>query len=95
MSVAGCELGDVLSFALGVEQRHRGLGEVAAVAGLQLVVRVGEHGSDESDDGCFVGLLPLPRAREVHRTERTSRYCSERTGRLRCGLRPNQSRSSR
>ena len=55
MSVAGCELGDVVSIALGVEQRHGAFGEVAAVAGLPFVVDVGEHGADEADHGGFVG----------------------------------------
>ena len=49
MSVAGCELGDELSIALGVEQRHRAFGEVAAIAGLPLVVHVGEDCADEAD----------------------------------------------
>ena len=55
MSVAGCEFGDVVSIALGVELRHRAFGEVAAVAGLPFVVDVGEHGADEADHGGFVG----------------------------------------
>jgi len=49
VSVAGCELGDVDSFALWVELGHRALGQVAAIAGLPLVVNVCEHGTDEPD----------------------------------------------
>ena len=42
----------------GVEDRHRTFGEVAAVAGLPLVVDVGEDGTDETDDGGVVGEMP-------------------------------------
>ena len=55
MLVAGCEFGDVVSIAVGVEDRHRAFGEVAAVAGLPFVVDVGEDGTDETDDGGVVG----------------------------------------
>ena len=58
MSVAGCEFGDLVSIALGVEECHRAFGEVAAVAGLPFVVDVGEDGADEADDGGFVGEDP-------------------------------------
>ena len=42
MSVAGCELGDELSIALGVEECHGALREVTTFARLPLVVDVGD-----------------------------------------------------
>ena len=54
MLVAGCELGDVVSIALGVEDRHRAFGEVAAVAGLPFVVHIGQDRADEADDSGVV-----------------------------------------
>jgi hypothetical protein len=53
--VAAVEFGDVASIALGVELRHGGVGAVATVGCLPLVVHVGEHGADEADHGRFVG----------------------------------------
>jgi hypothetical protein len=49
VSVAGVELGDGSSIALGVELGDRAFAEVAAVAGLPFVVSVGEDGADEAD----------------------------------------------
>lgn len=52
--LAALDRGDNNSIAVGVEQVHRTLREVAAVAGLPLVVHVGQDGSDEADDGGVV-----------------------------------------
>ena len=43
-----------VSIARGVELGHRVLGEVVAVGG-PVVVLLGEHGADETDDGAVVG----------------------------------------
>jgi integrase len=53
--VAKCELGDVISIALGVEDRHQSFGEVAAITGLPLVVHVAADRSDETNDRGVVG----------------------------------------
>ena len=55
MSVAGLDGDDGTSIAGGVELGHRALGEVAAVGDLPFVVGVVQHGTDEADDGGFVG----------------------------------------
>ena len=57
--VADCEFGGGETIALGVEEAHGVLGEVAAVGGLPFVVKVGEDGADEADGGGFVGGLSL------------------------------------
>src|SRR4051794_14211282 len=58
MSVAGLDRGDEASITGGVELGNGGLGEVAAVGDLPLVVHVGEHGADEADHGGLVGENP-------------------------------------
>jgi hypothetical protein len=52
---ARCELDHRVSPALGVAMRHRGLGQVATVAGMPFVVNVGEDGADESDERTRIG----------------------------------------
>ena len=54
MSSRRVDSGDDSSIAGWVELRHRVFGEVAAFAGLPLVVHVGEDGADEADHGRFV-----------------------------------------
>ena len=66
MLAAGGELGDGVSIALGVEDRHRAFGEVAAVAGLPFVVGVGEDGADEADHGGFVREDPHDAGASLH-----------------------------
>ena len=56
--LAAVDRGDGASIAVGVEQRHGSFGEVAAVAGLPLVVHVGQDGADEADHGGGVGEDP-------------------------------------
>ena len=52
---AAFDSGDESSIAVGVQQRHGAVGEVAAFVGLPFVVGVREDGADEADDGGLVG----------------------------------------
>ena len=51
---AAFDSGDESSIAVGVQQRHGALGEIAALVGLPLVVGVGQDGADQADDGGFI-----------------------------------------
>ena len=51
---AAFDSGDESSIAVGVQQRHGALGEIAALVGLPLVVGVGQDRADQADDGGFI-----------------------------------------
>src|SRR4051812_48683569 len=53
--LAAVDRGEVVSIAGWCELSHGPLGQVAAFAGLPLVVHVGEDRADEPDDGGVVG----------------------------------------
>ena len=63
--LAALDRGDDTSIAVGVEQRHGSFGEVAAFAGLPLVVHVGEHAPTRRMTAASLGKIPTTRERRL------------------------------